>query len=279
VAILGAQRGSFGRATLFDIREPVAEHAHPHVHLLFKLGGSDRGIEVGDEPLILGDDNCLLISPWQRHADLAEHCADTTMLALYLEPSYLAARYGTLPIPLFATASGELPPAGHSLVAEIGELLGAQADPTGRLEAAILALVDVALPRSVPPGHRAAPYGFRLSHPPRHGAAARASAPPSRFRQRREQRRALAVTLFRAVQELLGHRANDVCGRSRARGGDRHAGAVRSADRGYFRPAGVRGPVQLLAVLQGSSRFPAGHAAPRRPTPLATHITENRTLG
>jgi AraC family transcriptional regulator len=148
VAILGAQRGSFGRATLFDIREPVAEHAHPHVHLLFKLGGSDRGIEVGDEPLILGDDNCLLISPWQRHADLAEHCADTTMLALYLEPSYLAARYGTLPIPLFATASGELPPAGHSLVAEIGELLGAQADPTGRLEAAILALVDVALPRS-----------------------------------------------------------------------------------------------------------------------------------
>ena len=144
--ILAAQQADFGRVTLFDIRDPVADHAHPHVHLLFKVDGSDRGVEIAGEPATLVDDNCLMISPWQRHADIAEQCTDpTTMLALYIDPAFLAARYGHLPHPVFSTASNELSRAGHDLVREISDLIAAHRGPAERLEVAVLALVDEAM--------------------------------------------------------------------------------------------------------------------------------------
>jgi AraC family transcriptional regulator len=146
--ILGAQQGSFGRVTLFDIRDPVADHAHPHVHLLFKVEGSDRGVEIAGQSVTLSNDNCLMISPWQRHADIPEQCTSpTTMLALYIEPAFLEARYGSLPHPVFLAASDELSRAGHGLVGEISDLIAGHGGQTNRLEGAILALVDEAMRR------------------------------------------------------------------------------------------------------------------------------------
>lgn len=93
--VLGARTGVFGRATYFEITEPVVEHAHPHVHLLFKLGGGDRRMLVEGVAADVTDAQCLLISPWQRHADLDEQPGDPTrMLALYLDAGWIASRLG-----------------------------------------------------------------------------------------------------------------------------------------------------------------------------------------
>jgi AraC family transcriptional regulator len=139
--ILGAQQGRFGRVTLFDIRDPVADHAHPHVHLLFKVGGSDRGLKVGAELVSLRDDACVLVSPWQRHADVEELCvAPTVMLALYLDTAYLEQRFGKLPAAIFAKASSSVSPLTRRLVEEISGILGGNG-ASERLEDAILDLV------------------------------------------------------------------------------------------------------------------------------------------
>ena len=143
--LLGAQQGHFGRATLFDIREPVADHAHPHVHLLFKVGGSDRGLEIAGEDVVLADDNCLLVNPWQRHADRPELCVDpTVMLALYVDADYLQSRYEARP--LFTSASRKLSATGRQRVGAISSLLAEGHAAEGpQLESAVLALVDEAL--------------------------------------------------------------------------------------------------------------------------------------
>jgi AraC family transcriptional regulator len=160
--ILGAQQGPFGRATLFDIRDPVASHAHPHVHLLFKLDGSDRGLDIDGDAAMLGDDNCLLINPWQPHADIPELCTDSTvMLALYLEPGFVEARYGPLPRLSFATATGELSAIGRRLVTEVGDLL-AHGDSADRVEPAMLALVDEAMRGAGISDTRATAFDFRI---------------------------------------------------------------------------------------------------------------------
>ena len=146
--ILGAQQGEFGRVTLFDIREPVADHAHPHVHLLFKLAGHDRGLEVGGERVLLEDGKCVLVGPWQRHADIRETCTDTTvMLALYIDAAYLRTRFDSLAPTVFSGASCRLSAAARRLVTEISALLQ-RGEPGDRVEEAIVELVEETLQSS-----------------------------------------------------------------------------------------------------------------------------------
>ena len=145
--IFGAQQGRFGRVTLFDIRDPVADHAHPHVHLLFKVEGSDRGLQVGSERVSLSEQTSVLVSPWQRHADIEELCTEpTVMLALYIDPGYLEARFGgALPAPTFRAASGHVSPAARELVSEISGIVSSGGQTSERLEDAIIGLVLEAL--------------------------------------------------------------------------------------------------------------------------------------
>lgn len=93
--ILAALNGPFGRVTYFDIAEPVGSHAHPHVHLLFKISGDDRLMLVEGQPVRLDDDTCILMNPWQEHCDVKPD-GDTAsrMLALYIEPAWLARNLG-----------------------------------------------------------------------------------------------------------------------------------------------------------------------------------------
>lgn len=162
--ILGAEQGGFGRATLFDIREPLTSHAHPHVHLLFKLSGNDRGLDVAGTTAMLTDDRCVLVSPWEQHADIPEHCAGTTMmLALYVEPAFLEPRYGALPQPVFPATTATLSRRARDLVTEVSGRIHDRGEGNGDLEPAILALVDEAMQsaRTEPPP-RAAVTDYRI---------------------------------------------------------------------------------------------------------------------
>lgn len=94
--------GHFGRVAVIAIPGPMAPHVHHHCHVLFKAGGPDVRCSVGDRVWRLTDDTAILINPWERH-----HLGEpgdrwpVTMLALYIEPRWLAEAAAT---PGLATA-------------------------------------------------------------------------------------------------------------------------------------------------------------------------------
>jgi AraC family transcriptional regulator len=139
--VLGARTGVFGRVTYFEITEPVAEHAHPHVHMLFKLGGGDRHMMVEGMPAEVTVTQCLLINPWQKHHDLAEQPGGPTlMLVFYLDAGWIAARLGLYSVGFDALA-GTVTPAMLALVKRIGAVLAGEIDlDDAALEAKIGAL-------------------------------------------------------------------------------------------------------------------------------------------
>ncbi|MBI4984806.1 MAG: helix-turn-helix transcriptional regulator [Rhodocyclales bacterium] len=88
---IGAAAGRFGRISLLRVDRPVAAHAHPHCHALFKVGGADSFFEVAGERLPLVDDTVVLVNPWRNHGypyDAAR--GGSRVLALYVEPDWLA---------------------------------------------------------------------------------------------------------------------------------------------------------------------------------------------
>lgn len=142
-AILGARTGAFGRATYFEIAEPVAEHAHPHAHLLFKAGGGDRRMAVEGEIVDVTDDQCVLINPWQKHADLADQPGGPSlMLVLYIEPGWLAGRLGLGSVS-FDSLTAPVTPLLRALMAQLGDVLKGDDEDTD-VEALIATLVAAA---------------------------------------------------------------------------------------------------------------------------------------
>lgn len=124
--VLGARTGAFGRATYFEITEPVAEHAHPHVHMLFKLGGGDRHMLVEGMAAEVTDARCLLINPWQKHSDIAaQPGGPTLMLVLYLDATWIAERLGVYAVG-FDALTGSVTATMLALVREIGAAVAGQ---------------------------------------------------------------------------------------------------------------------------------------------------------
>ena len=124
--VLGARTGAFGRATYFEITEPVAEHAHPHVHMLFKLGGGDRRMLVEGTTADVTDAQCMLINPWQKHADLGEQPGGPTlMLVLYLDAEWIASRLGVYAVG-FDALGGTVTPAMLERARRIGAALSGE---------------------------------------------------------------------------------------------------------------------------------------------------------
>ena len=142
--IIGAYQGSFGRVTFFDITEPVADHAHPHVHLLFRVAGGKRSMVVGVKPVELGADNCILVNPWQRHADVAHLCTEPSlMLALYIDPDWFQNRFGSTVGPVFDECCRQVPASVTALAAEISSLVSDVTEcGIERLETAVADLID-----------------------------------------------------------------------------------------------------------------------------------------
>lgn len=87
--------GSFGRVALLDMDRPLVKHAHAQCHALLKVEGGDTEFNVGGRRVSLTDESAVLINAWEHHSYV--HCADqppTIILALYIEPNWLAAFRG-----------------------------------------------------------------------------------------------------------------------------------------------------------------------------------------
>jgi AraC family transcriptional regulator len=220
--MLGAQQGEFGRVTVFDIKEPLAEHAHPHIHFLFKLEGSDRALRVGAENVVLGAGNCLLISPWQRHADIADRSTGpTVMLALYIEIGFMETHFGALPAPVFAAPTAPLTADTRRLVAELRQLVTTGRGDPARIETAIAELIDGVFASAATADHgRAGISDYRIRralallsesphlHPDFHTLASSVGLSRSRFFEQFKASLGIAPTMY--VDGLLLEQAIDM---------------------------------------------------------------------
>lgn len=91
-------QGRFGRVALLDMDAPLVTHAHHHCHLLIKAAGPDTFFQVRDERCPLTDHSAVLVNAWEPHAYVhrAPQAENTVILALYVEPSWLAEIQRTL---------------------------------------------------------------------------------------------------------------------------------------------------------------------------------------
>jgi AraC-like DNA-binding protein len=140
--------GSFGRVSLVDIDRPVAAHAHPQCHALFKVGGADSVFEVDGRRYPLADSVGVLVNAWQPHSYPMP--AGTQVLALYIAPAWLA-RFDAA----FAAAARRdffLSPAiavpaitSHLVHALAEELRGTRAEPQRALRLLERLMTDLAV--------------------------------------------------------------------------------------------------------------------------------------
>jgi len=166
--LLGAWQGAFGRVTHVEVTNGVSEHAHPHLHLLFKLGGKDRAMRIGGELRPLSDDRFIMLNPWRKHSGgpmaASGPISSARVLALYLDPAWLADRTGGRQL-VFATDSGEMTSTIRGAARHLGAILAGEGTAGAR---AVDAMLDELLARAVLPNlaepavHSA--YDFRIRH-------------------------------------------------------------------------------------------------------------------
>lgn len=99
-------QGRFGRVALLDSDQNLVTHAHPQCHVLIKADGEDTSFDVGGQRYPLTRETMVLVNAWETHAKVhrAGGRAETgaagrsTVLALYIEPQWLAAADGSLSV-------------------------------------------------------------------------------------------------------------------------------------------------------------------------------------
>ena len=84
-------QGRFGRVALLDSDHSLVTHAHPQCHVLIKARGADTAFEVGGRLHPLTRDSAVLVNAWEPHAKVHDSAERSTVLALYIEPDWLAA--------------------------------------------------------------------------------------------------------------------------------------------------------------------------------------------
>ena len=65
-------------------------HAHHHCHFLIKVGGADSAFRVRGQLTPLTQKQAVLVNAWEHHAYEHQSPEQTQILALYVEPSWLA---------------------------------------------------------------------------------------------------------------------------------------------------------------------------------------------
>lgn len=138
-------QGRFGRVALLDSDHNLVAHAHPHCHVLIKASGEDTSYQVDKRLHRLTHDTIVLVNAWEPHAKLHDDARGrSTVLALYIEPAWLADMDGKLSI---AGLRGFFPqpcvaiPQDVRLLAD--RLIGEMSDDTNQrgLEDALLELM------------------------------------------------------------------------------------------------------------------------------------------
>lgn len=90
-------QGEFGRVALLDMDTPLVSHAHSQCHMIFKASGADSAFYVGEERLPVTDRTAILVNAWEPHYYYSEpDFPRTVYLALYIEPTWLAALHNPL---------------------------------------------------------------------------------------------------------------------------------------------------------------------------------------
>lgn len=139
------KHGAFGRVALLQLDHALVAHAHPQSHVLIKTAGADTRFAIGDRILPLSSHRGVFVGPWEPHDYPHASAAGTvTVLALYLEPHWLAARLPSGGAQV-AGCSLAITPAVARCAATLCEKLG---DPqqAGIDDQSILALLAVLTP-------------------------------------------------------------------------------------------------------------------------------------
>jgi AraC family transcriptional regulator len=90
-------QGEFGRVALLDMDKSLVPHAHSQCHVLIKASGADTYFCVREGRHLLSDRSAVLINTWEPHYYAHQPNAPrTVILALYIEPAWLAALHSPL---------------------------------------------------------------------------------------------------------------------------------------------------------------------------------------
>ena len=92
-------QGRFGRVALLDSDKDLVMHSHPQCHVLIKADGADTSFQVRDRLYPLSQDTLVLVNAWEPHSKVHRACDEhSTVLALYIEPGWLAGLDGKLSV-------------------------------------------------------------------------------------------------------------------------------------------------------------------------------------
>lgn len=83
-------QGRFGRVALLNMSTSLIGHAHHHCHILIKAGGADSAFRVRGQLNPLTQTQAVLVNAWEHHSYEHQSPDQTLILALYIEPSWLA---------------------------------------------------------------------------------------------------------------------------------------------------------------------------------------------
>lgn len=90
-------QGRFGRVSLLDMDTPLAPHAHPQCHAIFKVSGADSAFYINDERLPVTDRTAILVNAWEPHYFQSEpDFPRTAYLVLYIEPEWMSSLHSPL---------------------------------------------------------------------------------------------------------------------------------------------------------------------------------------
>ena len=104
---LRIRHGSFGRVAVLEMDRRLVVHAHPHAHLLFKVAGADSRFGLHDRRLPLSAEWAVAVNPWEPHCyPKSADSSPSLILALHIDPAWLAARLDDFPGPAFFPCHG-----------------------------------------------------------------------------------------------------------------------------------------------------------------------------
>lgn len=160
-------QGVFGRVTINTTDQPIVEHAHPELNLFFKLSGADVTMQVDGRAPEISDRRFVMVNAWQSHAKPASDSGSATIMAMLIDPAWLAGRSGLAPSGRpFARDNAELSPGLHGLVQDLAEFIMtcSLADPR-LFEARLATLLQAVIVQHgviAPLSERARPIDYRI---------------------------------------------------------------------------------------------------------------------